>query len=75
MITDIGFKLNLEKLKQLFTTYFIAFRDLIPNKVTFISIELANKAFSYLLIVVNIIEIVITALSTNPFAYSINAKL
>ena len=33
--------------------------------MTFISIELANKAFSYLLIAINIIEIIITALSTN----------
>ena len=46
-----------------------------PNKTTFISIDLANKAFSYLLIVVNIIKITITALSTDPFTYKINAKL
>ena len=46
-----------------------------PNKATFISIELANKAYSQLLIVVNITEITITALSTDPFAYSINTKL
>ena len=46
-----------------------------PNKATFISTKLANKAFSYLLIVIDIIEIAITALSTNPFAYSTNTKL
>ena len=75
LITDIGFKLNLKELKQLFITYFITFGELIFNKVTSISIELANKAFSYLLIAVNIIEITITALNTNSFIYSVNAKL
>ena len=75
LITDIGSKLNLEELKQPFTTYFIAFGDLIPNKATSISIELANKAFSHLLTVVDITEIAITALSTNFFIYSVNAEL
>ena len=41
------------------------FEELIFNKVIFISIELANKAFSHLLIVVNITEITIPALNTN----------
>ena len=45
-----------------------------PNKANFISIKLANKAFNYLLIAVNIIEITITTLSINPFAYSTTAK-
>ena len=53
----------------------MAFEDLIFNKATFISIELANKAFSHLLTVINITEIAITILSTNSFAYNINAKL
>ena len=39
------------------------------------SIKLANKAFSYLLTAVNTTEIVITALSTDSFAYSTNTKL
>ena len=75
LITDIRSKLNLKELKQPFITYFTAFKDLIPNKATSISIELANKAFSHLLTAVDIIEIAITALSTNLFAYSINTKL
>ena len=75
LIIDIGSKLNLKELKQPFIIYFTAFRDLTPNKVIFISIELANKAFSYLLIVVNTTEIAITALSTNPFIYSANMEL
>ncbi len=45
-----------------------------PNKAIFISIELANKAFSYLLTVINIIEIAITILSIDFFAYSVNTK-
>jgi hypothetical protein len=72
---DIKFKLNLKELKQPSTTYFITFKDLIPNKATFISIELANKVFSHLLIVVDITKIATTALNTNPFAYSANTKL
>ena len=75
MIIDIRFKLNLKELKQFFTTYFITFRDFTPNKVIFINIKLTNQAFTYLLITVNIVEIVITALNTGLFAYSINAKL
>ena len=67
--------LILKKPKWLSITYFIAFRDFTPNKVTFISIELANKAFCYLLIAVDITEIATTALSTDPFIYSINTKL
>ena len=64
---DIKSKLNI--------TYFIAFRDLISNKATFISIELANKVSSHLLIAVDILETAIIALNTDPFAYSTNTKL
>ena len=46
-----------------------------PNKATSISTELANKAFSHLLIAVDTTEIAITVLSTNPFIYNINTKL
>ena len=55
-------------LKALLTSF-------IFNKVTFISINLANKAFSHLLTAVDITEIAITALSTDSFIYSINAEL
>ena len=74
LIINIRSKLNLKELKQSFTAYFIAFKDHIPNKVIFISVKLANKAFSYLLTVVNITEVAITALSTDLFIYSTNAK-
>ena len=74
-ITHIRFKLNLKELKQPSIIYFTAFRDLIPNKATSINTELANKAFSHSLTVVDITEIAITTLSTNPFAYSTNAEL
>ena len=53
----------------------MAFGTLISNKATSISIELANKAFSYLLTAADIIEIAITTLNTDPFIYSVNAKL
>ena len=71
---DIKSKLHLEepinkKKLELATIYFIAFGELMPNKVTFISIILANKAFSYLLILKNIIKPILT---TNPFIYTLN---
>jgi hypothetical protein len=55
LILDIESKFNLEEptnRKELESSiiYLIAFGELIPNKATFISIILANKAFSYLLI-------------------------
>ena len=53
----------------------MTFRELISNKAISISTKLVNKAFSYLLTAVNTIEIAITALSTDPFIYSTNAKL
>ena len=40
-----------------------------PNKITFISIILANKTFSYLLILEDIIKPILT---TNPFIYTLN---
>ena len=40
-----------------------------PNKITFISTALANKAFSYLLILEDIIKPILT---TNPFIYILN---
>ena len=39
------------------------------NKVTFISAVLANKAFSYLLILKNITKPILT---TDPFIYTLN---
>ena len=50
------------------------FRDLISNEATFIYIKLANKAFSYLLNIINTIEI-ITTLNTNSFVYNNNIIL
>ena len=47
----------------------MTFRDLISNKATSIYIKLANKAFSYLLNIINTIEI-ITTLNTNSFIYN-----
>ena len=71
---DIESELNLKKSAngkelELGTVYFIAFGELMPNKITFISIVLANKAFSYLLILKNIIKPILT---TNPFIYTLN---
>ena len=40
-----------------------------PNKATSISVILANKAFSYLLILEDIIKFTLT---TNPFIYTLN---
>ena len=54
---------------KLSTVYLIAFRELIPNKVTFISTVLANKAFSYLLTLEDITKLILT---TDPFIYTLN---
>ena len=40
-----------------------------PNKATFISAVLANKTFSYLLILEDITKLILT---TNPFIYILN---
>ena len=71
---DIKSKFNLEeptnrKELKLGTVYFTAFRELTPNKVTFINTILANKAFSYLLILEDITKPILT---TNPFIYTLN---
>ena len=71
---DIKSKFNLEepangKKLKLNTIYFIAFKELIPNKATFINNILANKAFSHLLILKNITKPI---LITNPFIYILN---
>ena len=42
-----------------------------PNKVIFINTALANKAFSYLLILKNITK---PTLTTNPFIYTLNTS-
>ena len=77
LILDIKSKLNLKeptngKKLKLNTTYLTAFKDLMLNKATFISTILANKAFSYLLILKNIIK---PTLITNPFIYTLNIFL
>ena len=71
---DIKSKLNLEepvngKELKLNTVYFIAFRELIPNKIISINTALANKAFSYLLILEDITKFILT---TDPFIYILN---
>ena len=71
---DIKSELNLEELAnekelELGIVYFIAFGELIPNKVIFISAILANKAFSYLLILENMTKFILT---TDPFIYTLN---
>ena len=71
---DIKSKLNLEepaneKELKLSTIYLIVFGELIPNKTTFISAVLANKAFSHLLILKNITKFILT---TDPFIYILN---
>ena len=73
---DIKSKLNLEeptnrKELELGTIYLIAFRELMPNKATSISAILANKAFSYLLILEDITKPILT---TNPFIYILNTS-
>ena len=71
---DIKSKLNLEepanrKKLKLGIIYLTAFGELIFNKATFISTVLANKAFSYLLILKNITKLTLT---TDPFIYILN---
>ena len=56
------------------TTYLTTFGDLISNKATSTYTKLANKAFSYLLTIINTIEIT-TTLNTNPFVYNASTKL
>ena len=71
---DIKSKLNLKeptnkKESELGIIYFIAFRELILNKIIFINTILANKAFSHLLILEDITKPILT---TNPFIYILN---
>ena len=74
LILNIKSKLNLEepvnkKELKLNTVYLIAFKELMPNKIIFISTALANKAFSHLLILKDITKPILT---TNPFIYILN---
>ena len=71
---DIKSKLNLKesvikKELKLGTVYLMAFGELMPNKVTFISTALANKAFSYLLTLKDMTKPILT---TDPFIYILN---
>jgi hypothetical protein len=71
---DIESKLNLKepinrKKSESGIVYFIAFGELILNKTISISIILANKTFSYLLILEDIIEL---TLVIDPFIYILN---
>jgi hypothetical protein len=71
---DIESKLNLKEptnRKELESgiVYLMVFGELTPNKTTSISIILANKAFSYLLILEDITE---PTLVIDPFIYILN---
>jgi hypothetical protein len=74
LILDIKSKLDLKEptnRKELESgiVYLTAFGELTPNKTSSISIILANKAFSYLLILENMTE---PTLIINPFIYILN---
>jgi hypothetical protein len=74
LILDIKSKLNLKepinkKKSESGIVYFMTFGELIPNKAISISIILANKVFSYLLILEDITKLI---LITNPFIYILN---
>jgi hypothetical protein len=74
LILDIKSKLNLEeptnrKELESSTTYLIVFGELILNKATFISTILANKAFSYLLILEDMTKPIPVI---DPFIYILN---
>jgi hypothetical protein len=56
---------------KLSTVYFTAFKELTLNKATFISIVLANKAFSYSLTLKDITKLILV---TNPFIYILNTS-
>jgi hypothetical protein len=71
---DIESKLDLEeptnrKESESGIIYLMAFRELTPNKATSMSIILANKTFSYLLILEDMTEPI---LATNHFIYILN---
>jgi hypothetical protein len=73
---DIESKLNLKKPTNRKTlessiVYLTAFRELIPNKTTSISTILANKTFSYLLILEDITK---PTLAIDPFIYILNTS-
>jgi hypothetical protein len=74
LILDIESELDLEepanrKESESSIVYLMAFGELMPNKATSMSIILANKTFSYLLILEDITE---PTLATNPFIYILN---
>jgi hypothetical protein len=76
LILDIKSKLNLEKPinrkeSESGTTYLTAFGELTPNKTTSMSIILANKTFSYLLILEDMTK---PTPATNPFIYTLNTS-
>ena len=76
MILDIESELNYEKELES-TTYLTAFRELTLNKVTFISVGLANKAFSHSLTLEDITKPTLTTnptLATNLFMYTLNTS-
>jgi hypothetical protein len=52
----------------------MAFGELTPNKATFISAVLANKAFSHSLILEEPALATNPTLATNPFTYTLNTS-
>jgi hypothetical protein len=80
LILNIKSELNYKKKSEL-TIYFIAFRELISNKITSINTILANKAFSYFLtlenitksiLVINLILAINSISVINLFIYILN---
>ena len=71
LITDINSELNFDK-PQPSTTYLTTFGDLTSEEATSTCIELANKAFSHSLTVINTTET--TTPNTDPFAYNASTK-
>ena len=73
LILDIESELHYEKELES-TTYLTAFGELTPNKAAFISVVLANKAFSHSLTLEEPTLTTNPTLATNPFMYTLNTS-
>jgi hypothetical protein len=74
LILDIESGLNLGEPtdeKESGTAYLTAFRELMSNETTSISVALANKAFSHSLTLEDMTE---PTLATDPFIYTLNTS-
>src|SRR6266702_4745377 len=67
IITSNNFK------DQNFNYFLITFKTLSTNKAAFISIELANKAYTHLFMAS--MDTIDSTITTDPFVYSMTAKL